>query len=187
MVRFAVLSIEELGNILEGKVMSTTYKFKAFYKKAGIGTVPAAAPTVNVVDNLGNLLANGAVTTPRPNMPELFEYTYTGADNLDPVAKFITTDLTMDESQLASGSYCSYPAASAGAIAYTITVDTPGGLPIDGVNVWVSTDIAGVNVIFNGYTNALGIVIPMLDAGNYFAWKQKAGFTFVNPEAFAVP
>ena len=169
--------------------MTTVYNFKVAYKQLGLGYPPLVAPTVNVVDKNGVILANGAVPTPRPNMLEVFDYSYTGADNLDPVAKFMTTDATTDEQHLFSTSYVSYPAPAAGANSYPITINDPGGLPIDGVNVWISTDIAGTSVIWNGYTNALGLVTPtpMLDTGNYFAWKQKAGYTFTNPQAFSVP
>lgn len=73
-----------------------------------------------------------------------------------------------------------------GATPWPIVVNDPSGNPIDGVNVWISTDIAGANVIFNGFTNALGTVTPMLDPGDYYAWKQLAGYTFTNPEAFTV-
>lgn len=74
-----------------------------------------------------------------------------------------------------------------GSAPYTITINDNNGNPIDGVNVWVTTDLAGANVIFNGYTDALGVVTPMLDAGDYFAWKQLAGFVFTNPQAFSAP
>lgn len=74
-----------------------------------------------------------------------------------------------------------------GAIAYVITATDPGAIPLDGVHVWVSTDLAGTNIVAAGYTDALGHVTFMLDVGNYFAWKQLAGYNFTNPEAFAVP
>lgn len=176
-----------LSGFMDGDKMTTTYKFKAAFTKLGVGFVPGAAPTVTVVDKNGVVLANAVATTPRPNMTELFEYSYTGADNLDPVAKFATTDATVDRQHIYDDSYLNYAAAAAGAVAYAITINDSGGLPIDGVNVWISTDIAGVNVVFNGFTNALGLVTPLLDAGNYFSWKQKAGYAFTNPEAFSVP
>lgn len=73
-----------------------------------------------------------------------------------------------------------------GSIPWQITVNDNSGNPIDGVNVWITTDLAGANVIFNGFTDALGKVTPMLDPGNYYAWKQLAGYTFTNPETFTV-
>jgi hypothetical protein len=73
----------------------------------------------------------------------------------------------------------------AGAVAWTVTI-TVGGLARDGVDVWVTTDLAGSNVVARGTTDALGHVTFMLDAGAYYAWKQLAGITFTNPEGFTV-
>jgi hypothetical protein len=74
----------------------------------------------------------------------------------------------------------------AGAITYTFTVDD-GVLPIDGVEVWASTDIGGTNVVAGTKTtDALGQVVFMLDAGTYYAWIQRAGYNFTNPTAFTV-
>lgn len=76
-----------------------------------------------------------------------------------------------------------------GAIAFTYTVTDSGtGLPIDGVEVWITTDVAGTNVIWNGHTNAFGIArdsngyLPYLDAGTYYFWCQLANYTFSNPD-----
>lgn len=71
---------------------------------------------------------------------------------------------------------------------YTVTTPAPGLLPIEGVDVWISTDIAGANVIWNGVTDAFGVArdgasnLPWLDAGSYYFWSQKVGYTFTNPD-----
>jgi len=82
-----------------------------------------------------------------------------------------------------SSAVCSGP----GAAPYVITINDPGGNPLDGVNVWISTDLAGVNVIANGFTDSFGNVTFMLDAGTYYAWKQLAGYSFTNPQEFSAP
>ena len=71
----------------------------------------------------------------------------------------------------------------AGAITwpYTVTDSVTGG-PIDGVEVWVTTDSAGTNVIANGTTDENGIVTFYLDAGTVFAWRKRAGYNFENPD-----
>lgn len=68
-------------------------------------------------------------------------------------------------------------------ISYTYTVTDSGtGLPIDGVRVWVTTDVGGANVIWCGYTDAFGVArdsygnLPLLDAGTYYFWKQRGGY-----------
>lgn len=72
-----------------------------------------------------------------------------------------------------------------GAVLETVTV-TVSGLPRDGVEVWVTTDLAGLNVVANGVTDALGEVDFLLDAGTYFVWKQLAGVNFTNPQTMVV-
>jgi len=73
--------------------------------------------------------------------------------------------------------------SGAGTIQHTYTVtDSSDGMPIDGVEVWVSTDAAGVNVIASGHTNSSGIVIFMLDAGTYYFWRKLSGYNFTNPD-----
>ncbi len=73
----------------------------------------------------------------------------------------------------------------AGAISWPITI-TEGGLPVDGVDVWVTTDEDGENVVARGTTNDSGIVTFLLDAGTYYCWSQLAGHSSLNGEAFTV-
>lgn len=75
---------------------------------------------------------------------------------------------------------CSFPS---GAIEFTYTVTDSGtGNPVPDVQVWISTDLAGTNIIWTGYTNAFGIALdafgnlPLLDAGTYYFWKQRVGY-----------
>jgi hypothetical protein len=73
--------------------------------------------------------------------------------------------------------------SGAGAISYVYTLtDSADGNPIDGAEVWVTTDAAGVNVIASGTTNSSGIVTFMLDAGTYYFWRKRSGYNFVNPD-----
>ncbi len=76
-------------------------------------------------------------------------------------------------------------AAGSGAIECTLTIDD-GTDPIDGCEVWVTTEPAGSNVVASGTTNEQGQVTFWLDAGAFFLWKKRAGFNFTNPEAFTV-
>lgn len=73
-----------------------------------------------------------------------------------------------------------------GAIPHTVTVNSSGS-PVDGAEVWVSTDAGGANVIAGTLsTDAFGQVTFTLDAGSYYLWSQKAGVNFTNPTAFTV-
>ncbi len=68
---------------------------------------------------------------------------------------------------------------------YTVT-DSTTGLPIDGVHVWVTTDIGGANIIWAGYTNAAGIVKYYHDLATgttVYLWRELAGYRFTNPDS----
>ena len=59
--------------------------------------------------------------------------------------------------------------------------------PMDNVQVWITTDEAGTNVIAGTLiTNAQGKVTFMLDAGTYYVWREKAGENFTNPQEWPV-
>lgn len=79
--------------------------------------------------------------------------------------------------------------AVAGAIAFTYTVtNLQTGANLEGVEVWITLDSAGSQVIWNGHTDASGVArddnndLPYLDAGVYYFWSQRVGFTFNNPD-----
>jgi hypothetical protein len=82
---------------------------------------------------------------------------------------------------------------TAGAVAYTYIVrDTVTINPIPGVEVWITTDVAGNNVVWNGHTDTFGVArdesgaLPLLDPGTYQFWNKKPGYTFPNPDAEVV-
>ena len=68
--------------------------------------------------------------------------------------------------------------AGGGSETYTYAVtDSDTALPIEGVNVWISTDQAGSNVIAGTLTtNASGEAVFYLDDGSYYLWRQKSGY-----------
>lgn len=74
---------------------------------------------------------------------------------------------------------------------YTVT-NSAGGLPIAGVEVSISTDLAGANVIWSGVTDAFGVArdslnsLPYLDPGTYYFWSHKVSYTFTNPDTEVV-
>jgi hypothetical protein len=79
------------------------------------------------------------------------------------------------------------------AIAFTYTVtDTSTSNPIEGVEVIITTDIAGSSVIWAGDTDALGVArddqgrLPYLDPGTYYFWSQRSGYSFSNPDSEVV-
>lgn len=76
-----------------------------------------------------------------------------------------------------------------GSVAYTYTMyqDVAETIPLPGVLVQVSTDIAGVNIIASATTNAFGQVTFYLDPGIYYFWSSLAGWSFTNPDTETVP
>ncbi len=82
--------------------MTTVYHFQAAFTKSGEGYSPSPAPTVTVIDDANNVLVNAQAVTMLSNMPGVAIYAYTGADNLRLVARFRTTDTTVDQKDLYS-------------------------------------------------------------------------------------
>jgi hypothetical protein len=101
---------------------------------------------------------------------------YTGATTLD------VDYALMDHPFAVSGT------AGSGSLTWTYTVtDEDTGVPIADVDVWVTTDEAGTNVIASGKTNQAGQVTFYLDAGTVYVWKQKSGYNpTTNPDTETV-
>jgi len=53
---------------------------------------------------------------------------------------------------------------------------------IANVSTWVSSDLAGTTGVASGMTDSDGKVTFYLNAGTYYIWRTKAGYTFVNPD-----
>lgn len=75
----------------------------------------------------------------------------------------------------------------AGSIQYPVTVVNDLSNPLDGAEVWISTDLAGSNVIAGTLnTDAMGLVTFLLDAGSYYLWVSHSGYNLDNPTAITV-
>jgi hypothetical protein len=54
-------------------------------------------------------------------------------------------------------------------------------LPVESAKIWITTDLAGLNTIWNGFTDVFGIArdnggyLPCLDSGVYFFFAKKSG------------
>jgi len=58
---------------------------------------------------------------------------------------------------------------------------------LNDVEVWISTDQAGSNVVAGTKeTDANGYVVFQLDTGTYYRWAQKNGYNFDNPQQFTI-
>lgn len=77
------------------------------------------------------------------------------------------------------------------AIAFTYTVTVSGGIPVEGFDVWITTDLAGTNTIWAGRSDTLGVArrdgaLPYLDPGTYHFWGQKVGYDPFGPDTEVV-
>jgi len=73
--------------------------------------------------------------------------------------------------------------SSPGAVEFTYTVtNSVTTNPVDGCEVWFTTDLAGNNVVWVGLSDTFGVARdvngnkPLLDPGTYYVWKQLAGY-----------
>ena len=75
----------------------------------------------------------------------------------------------------------------AGAIPFTYTLTSSvDSSPITDVDVWVTSDSSGNNVLASGRTDQYGKVTFYLDAGTVYVWRQKSGWNFDNPDTEVV-
>jgi hypothetical protein len=88
--------------------------------------------------------------------------------------------------QTAEG-YLANSGGGANAWTYTLTSTVLPNQPIADADVWVTTDVAGTNVVASGKTDALGVVTFYLDSGTIYVWRQKSGWSFTNPDTEVVP
>jgi hypothetical protein len=77
-------------------------------------------------------------------------------------------------------------AVNAGSTAYTNTVTDDSSNPLDGVEVWVTSDSGGVSTVASTTTNTLGAFTVYLDPGTYYQWLAKGGYNFPNPTTITV-
>jgi len=71
----------------------------------------------------------------------------------------------------------------AGAVTFVYTlISSVDGTPIDEADVWVTSDIAGANILASGRTDLAGQVTFYLDVGTHYFFRQRDGWTFINPD-----
>lgn len=80
----------------------------------------------------------------------------------------------------------------AGAVEVSDIVIDDGSSPLEGAEVWLSTDAGGSNIIWYGTSDASGNPKdsadrnPFLDTGTYYVWVQLSGYSFSNPTSEVV-
>lgn len=110
--------------------------------------------------------------------PLLLHATATGADPCDDVFPVVAYNPLTAAIGL----------AGAGSVAWVVTVETSGGDPISGAEVWCTLDAAGDNITAGTLTtDDNGQVTFMLDSGvTYYLWRDHSNYQWDNPVTFTV-
>ena len=77
-------------------------------------------------------------------------------------------------------------AAGGGSTAYSNTITDTGSNPLDGVEVWITSDSGGASTVASTTTDTLGGFTVYLDPGTYYLWLAKGGYNFGNPTTITV-
>ena len=76
--------------------------------------------------------------------------------------------------------------SGAGSTAYTDTVTDDSSNPLDGVEVWITSDSGGASTVASTTTSTLGTFTVYLDPGTYYLWCARGDINFPNPTAITV-
>lgn len=76
--------------------------------------------------------------------------------------------------------------SGSGSTTYTDTVTDASSNPLDGVDVWITSDSGGASTVASTTTNTLGAFTVYLDPGTYYLWLAKGGYNFPNPTTITV-
>lgn len=99
----------------------------------------------------------------------------------------IRQEIDTNSTQLAAIKLKTDTLAGPGGISWSYTLtDSVSGLPIPGADIWVTSDLAGANVLSSGVTNDSGMVTFFLNAGTVYVWRRRNGYTFTQPDAEVV-
>lgn len=104
-----------------------------------------------------------------------------------PTTAEIKTAIEAEGSSIASILAAVVSTAGEGAIAYPyVLTDDETSSPIAGVEVSVSSDVAGTVIVASGTTDINGSVTFNLNAGTYCFWREHPNYTFVDPDVEVV-
>ena len=137
----------------------------------------------------GDITFEGTVTDSKGVENHIYRWAYNAADRpivTPTIGKLVLTDGIDDPISIDVLFVAGEVVFGAGAIRHSLTIQK-SGQPVDGAEVWVTTDATGLNIVAGTkHSDAFGLVDFMLDPGSYYAWAQKAGVNFPNPTPFEV-
>lgn len=143
-----------------------------------IGTAVVAAmdadpPAVNVTYSAG--VALGGRLAEASELPDV------SALALEATAQAILEDTGTTLPALISAG-----GAGSGSTEYSNTVTDSDSNPLDGVEVWITSDSGGASTVASTTTDTLGAFTVYLDPGTYYLWLAKGGYNFGNPTTITV-
>ena len=138
--------------------MTTIYRFRAYFTKAGVGSAPSDTPTLTAVDMSNNILVNEQNATKISNLPGLVIYDYSGSDGLELIGRFHTTDTTLDQPY----DLPSYPLPAMGYVPQT--GDAYARIGAAGAGLTALGDARLANILdATGIRAAIGLALANLD------------------------
>ena len=107
------------------------------------------------------------------------EFTYSDGDSTRTVIEQFSFKVEKMKTAIGVGS---------GSNDITLTVTNSDGDPVAEASVYVTSDLAGQNVVAGPVLTDVSGVTPTLKlaAGTYYSWSEHADFTFTNPQSFTV-
>lgn len=132
--------------------MTTTYLMTVGYTKLGRVYTPTSAPTITIVDSGNNTLITAAATTARSGIAGVYDSSYTGADNLNLIGLWTTTDTLADQQDLLSHPFDAVILAAVNAI------PTPTATAYVAVTAANAATLAAGNVAFTSYAHTSQVI-----------------------------
>jgi hypothetical protein len=78
--------------------------------------------------------------------------------------------------------------AGTGSVGITLTQTDSSGNPVPEASLWVTTDLAGQNIVAGPVITTVSGITPTLNLnpGTYYSWSSHTDYTFTNPSKFTV-
>jgi len=181
------------------KIRGTTGKSKKglAYNSAGVvssytreGAAPVSFPLVSLASGSASWVSGGFVELNQSLAGGLYRVDIPNAALLSG-AQYVLISIsftgTLEEEVLVRLDLPFSAASGTGAKSHTVQVNsTAGNVPVVAAAVWVSTDLAGDNVIASGRTNTFGTATFLLDVGTYYLWVLDEAYLANNPTTITV-
>lgn len=147
----------------------------------------ATAAAAAILVTPANKLATGADGVASANLTSYLGKTPPDLDGLDGLdGSTLALEATAQAILEDTGTTLPALLAGGGSTAYSNTITDTGSNPLDGVEVWITSDSGGASTVASTTTDTLGAFTVYLDPGTYYLWLAKGGYNFGNPTTITV-